>query len=501
MICDVNDKDIAFLVFYNLFGKVYATNIHIISRRKGTEMETHDISERPAYKDADQLLRIKEDTYSIVGTVAYLIGVQRYNIENRGNQTEIDAYDLADKDKNGRIIHYLCLARTRLERNFRNIKTALRGTASIYSADPLIKECIDLLHKDGIEIFRKNTKDVNEYLIEANKLISDRINNCKGLLPEWLSWDYFRDFVVMPNGLTDPVEEGTKFQQNIRLYPYSTYCNWPVSSQGNILNSDRKFINLLYSWHEDEFEDQSKVADVGEHTKDRIYKFIGKAISVCVVVDAENSDPYRLCATLRQLNDEYTGRITKAIIIDDERTPMAWNIFEKYVGVPVEHRVVSRVLEQKSLVDMSVAMAITKEFYANNTDSFMLVASDSDYWAMLDQLPEANFLMMVEREKCSPAMKENLTNAGVFYCYIDDFYSGDSDELQRTVITSELLKTLDNISIGNLEIILEGACTRSRAHITENEKKRMYQRLKQSVKLVIEDDGKMRIQASFRGNL
>ena len=56
---------------------------------------------------------------------------------------------------------------------------------------------------------------------------------------------------------------------------------------------------------------------------------------------------------------------------------------------------------------MSVAMAITKEFYANNTDSFMLVASDSDYWAMLDQLPEANFLMMVEREKCSPYLGES----------------------------------------------------------------------------------------------
>lgn len=46
-------------------------------------MEIHDISDRPAYADADQLLRVKEDTYSIVGTVAYIIGVQRYNIENR----------------------------------------------------------------------------------------------------------------------------------------------------------------------------------------------------------------------------------------------------------------------------------------------------------------------------------------------------------------------------------------------------------------------------------
>ena len=457
--------------------------------------------EEPAYKGVDSLLRMKEDNYVIVGAVAYLIGVKRHHLEKRAIKAEIEAYDLASKNKSGRIVHYLCMARTQLERGFSRIKQALKDMKSIYSSDDTIKECIDELHKDGIDIFRKQTKDLNEYLIEANRLISDRINNCKDMLPSWLNWDYFRDFVVMPNGLSRPEEEGMKYQQYLKLYPYSAYCNWPVCDEGNILHNDRKFINLLYSWHKDEFIDQSKVADVSDHTKDRIYDFIEYANNVCVVVDAENSDPYRLCATLRQLNSEYTGRINKVIIIDDEHTSSAWDIFERYVGVPVEHKIISRLLEQKSLVDMSVAMAVTKEFYANGTDAFMLVASDSDYWAMLDQLPDASFLMMVEREKCSPVMKETLTKAGVFYCYIDDFYSGDSEALQRTVITSEIINSLENIRLGNLSTYFESACIKSRARLTDEEKKRMYQKLKQGVKLYIGDDGDMKLVTSFKGNL
>lgn len=458
-------------------------------------------STTPAYVEADQLLRIKESNYAIVGTVAYLLGVQRSHLERRNNRQELEAYDTAAKNKNGRIVHHLCVVRTDLELGYNRIKQALAQNKSIYSADEIIKNSINELHNDGIELFSKHRRNIIDYIIETNRLISDRINNCKSLLPDWLNWEYFRDFVVMPNGHTNPYDEGAKFQQNQSLYPYTVYCNWPISEEGNILHNDRKFINLLYSWHEDEWADQSKVADVGEHTKNEIYAFIGNAIKACAVVDAENSDPYRLCATLRQLNGEYTGKISKIIIIDDDHTSAAWDVFENYVGIPVERRVISRLLGQKSLVDMSVAMAVAKEFYANKTDSFMLFASDSDYWAMLDQLPDANFMMMVEREKCSPVMKETLTNAGVFYCYIDDFYSGDSEELQRTVITKEFFSRLDEIEPGNLNYFLEYACTKSRARITEAEKKRMYAKLKQSLKLVIEEDGTMRIVSSIKGNL
>ena len=38
--------------------------------------------------------------------------------------------------------------------------------------------------------------------------------------------------------------------------------------------------------------------------------------------------------------------------------------------------------------------------YKNDVDSFVIVSSDSDYWGLISSLPDAHFLVMIEREKC-----------------------------------------------------------------------------------------------------
>ncbi|ETP71626.1 Protein of unknown function DUF88 [Lachnospiraceae bacterium JC7] len=69
-------------------------------------------------------------------------------------------------------------------------------------------------------------------------------------------------------------------------------------------------------------------------------------------------------------------------------------------------------------------IGMSEYIYSNDVDSFVLVSSDSDYWGLMEALPEANFLVMVEHEKCSYALKEELIQHGIFYCcYIDDFQS------------------------------------------------------------------------------
>lgn len=69
--------------------------------------------------------------------------------------------------------------------------------------------------------------------------------------------------------------------------------------------------------------------------------------------------------------------------------------------------------------------------YKNDVDSFVIVSSDSDYWGLISSLPDAHFLVMIEREKCGPDMKEALADSGIFYCYLDDFYSGNLRTLQK----------------------------------------------------------------------
>ena len=91
----------------------------------------------------------------------------------------------------------------------------------------------------------------------------------------------------------------------LSYYPYQMYINWSPADEGNILFNDKKFVTLLYQWNHDEFTDLSKVSDVSALTKHNIYDFIEMSEKTVFVVDCENSDPYRLCATLRNLDNRY----------------------------------------------------------------------------------------------------------------------------------------------------------------------------------------------------
>ena len=82
--------------------------------------------------------------------------------------------------------------------------------------------------------------------------------------------------------------------------------------------------------------------------------------------------------------------------------------------------------------------------YKNDVDSFVIVSSDSDYWGLISSLPDAHFLVMIEREKCGPDMKEALADSGIFYCYLDDFYPTERalsviDEVQTVCEKTEAL--------------------------------------------------------------
>lgn len=149
----------------------------------------------------------------------------------------------------------------------------------------------------------------------------------------------------MPNGLK---EEGTKaaaelYYSNRMAYPYQMYINWIPHDEGNILFNDKKFVTLLYRWNYDRFTDYSKVSDVSGYVKGSIYEFIENSDKVVVVVDCENSDPYKLTATLKNLDYEYMQKIRSIILFDDVHTASAWRILETFTQIPVEHMMIDRV--------------------------------------------------------------------------------------------------------------------------------------------------------------
>ncbi|WP_035778834.1 NYN domain-containing protein [Butyrivibrio sp. MC2013] len=459
---------------------------------------------------ADVIARINEqagynshgEQFDIVSRVAYLLGINKKFFENEYEPVKAEIYRKLEKDKKARIIRNLCILRTQLEHNFLKVCHGIQqeGRSIMGMPEYMPIAAMQSLYDDGIEIY-VHLKEPTPYLINLNKNIKSRINNCRDLFPQWINWDYLSDIFIMPDGLT---EEGTKraaafYYENMNYYPYKQYLNWPASDEGNILLNDRKFVTLLYRWNNDEFQNLSLVSDVSDRTKANIYTYIENSDKCVFIVDCENSDPYSLCAAIRNLDPERLEKIEKIILFDDIHAASAWEILSSYVSIPVEYIMIERLKDNKSLADVKVAARTCREYYTNNVDSFVLVSSDSDYWGLMEELPEARFLVMVEHDKVSYALKETLIKNDIFYCYIDSFYAGGADDIKTDAIQKELARSIKASLDLNLNSLMNEVLNRTRIEMTDEEVKSFIKRkIKNQLEIDIADDGEVSLNYRVR---
>lgn len=143
------------------------------------------------------IIRYKDSTYEIVSKIAYLIGVPKRIFENEHEPPKMEVYERLEQDKAARIIRHLCIIRTAIERNFKHINEKMRfDYTSIYNLPEYIPPAsMTQLSADGVNFVRKSSKKLCHHVIEINKLIADRINNCKKLFPLWLNWQYVKIFL------------------------------------------------------------------------------------------------------------------------------------------------------------------------------------------------------------------------------------------------------------------------------------------------------------------
>lgn len=462
--------------------------------------ETYDDEE--ALFTEDERIAYKDSTHDIVSKVGYLIGVPKYRFEDDRYRLRLDLYETLDKNKTARIVRNLCIVRASIERNFGRINDMMRKEfKSIFNMPDLVpQDALNQLEFDGVGLRLRANAKLGEYIIEINRLIRDRINNCKSIFPVWLNWDYVRDIFNMKNGLTEAgiKEAANVYFSHLECYPYGIYINWVPQQCGNILYNDKKFVTLMYQWHNDYFTDYSKVSDASSFVKSSVYEFIEDADQVVMAVDCENSDPYRLCATLKGLDADILSKIKKIMLFDDIHTVDAWRILESHTKIPVEHIMTERVMATKSLVDIEMTAMTCREHYRNLVDSFIIVSSDSDYWGLISTLPDAKFLVMIEREKCGPDMKAALANSGIFYCYLDDFYTGDGEDLKKNALFNELFRSLDKAINLNAKLMLNDALTATRIEMPVSEKKQFYAKYIKNMKLVIDDDGNVSLELNIK---
>lgn len=435
--------------------------------------------------------------YDIASKISYLIGVHKEHILD--NTEFVNIYNDMDLDKPSRVIRNLCIVRTCLLRFSGKIQTKMKVEyCSFLSMNEYVnKEAVDQLYKDGVDFYKGSNKTLDQHIIEINRIISDKINNCKHWFPMWLDWSYVRDLFIMPNGFTpEGVNESKQlfFKQKLR-FPYQMYLNWIPNSEyyGNILHNDSLIVPIMYNTHNKEFDDWNRVQDVCENTKNGIYSFIEDSDSVVIAVDCENSDPYKMCAALKNLDSKYTSKISKIILIDDVNSATGWGILQDYTAIPVEYKLIERIKKFKSLVDVALSTVICKEFYANGVSSFIVFSSDSDYWGLTSNMPDVKFMFMIERESTANEYKEALHSAGIAYCYLDDFYTGNSDEIKFTAISKELNRLISSVSV-NINDLFNEAIRSSRATLTDAERNHFLKNYIKKLYLGVDSDGVLSIK-------
>ena len=434
------------------------------------------------------------DTKEVVTTIAYMIGVRMSALTvSYGECAELIETLRADRDAT--TIRYLCKLRTALLQHFRKTDDAMRyELKNLNILEWYDHDNIQQLEKWGIPIIHANYR-ADKYVHDLTKLINENIDKCSHLFYDWLNWEYIRDLFFVPKYNKDGVmkREFRKYMANIEHYPFQMYIHWHPADVGSIVYSDRKFLKIIYGQHNDSFTDYTKYRDAGDETRNNIYHFIDSTEKTAIAVDCENSNPFKLYSVLKGLNPEELSKIEKITLYDDPNTTAGWDWLSKFTQIPVEHIEIDRVTDRKSLVDVRMTASVVTDFYQGGITSFIIVSSDSDYWGLIESLPNAHFLVMYEYEKIGTAIKTALTEHDIYYCSIDDFCSAATEDMKKAVLFAELEKHLPTLIGENPMELTRKLYEATRVTATKKEMENFCNRFVKTLRLKIVD-GKFLIE-------
>lgn len=103
----------------------------------------------------------------------------------------------------------------------------------------------------------------------------------------------------------------------------------------------------------------------------------------------------------------------------------------------------------------------------------------------------SRFLMMIEHEKSGPDLKAALVSTGIFYCYIDDFYSGNAEDLKFGALIKEMYRYIDSSVHLNVNEMFATALKVTRIEMSEAEKKQFMAQHIRTMQMSIAPDGEV----------
>ena len=86
-----------------------------------------------------------------------------------------------------------------------------------------------------------------------------------------------------------------------------------------------------------------------------------------------------------------------------------------------------------------------------------------------------------------------MEDAGVFYCLIDDFCTGNSDEIRLKAVLSQLQAKLDEKVSFNIHELMKEVFWATRVEMGTREERQFYDRYLKKMKVSVDADGNVKI--------
>ena len=449
--------------------------------------------------------RTYENTHDIASTVAFLAGVKEPHFSETG-YLKRRIFDQLQNNTAASIMRHLCLLRNAILQKFGQIHIMMREEGkSILSLPELVPiDSIDYLSTHGITVYHEYghlwsapKQKLVSHLIDINRYICDKSNLCQNLFHANINWKYIRELFIMPNGLTP---QGTKKASDLYYshqfdqgMPYNVYLNWtPTPEVRNLFISDIKFLKAIYASYGDTFNHRALVVDVKESVKEALYKFLESNEHTILAVDCDNIDYYTLTSALLGLDTAYLNKISKTLLfIDPVHASESWKFFEQHTSLPSEEIFCERLIDHKSTVDGTMISALAKEHWQQNSNSFIIASSDSDYWSVVScMMSECEFIIWLEKQNTSPTWIRNLEEHHIPFFNLSDFHEQYSEEFQTEAILKSVNDQLKKIDI-NLKEILNAALFANYLHLPPSTKDSLYNKHLKPLSVLVNDNGKV----------
>lgn len=453
-----------------------------MTAKGGCMMVNHD------YEQKGQLHNEQYSSKKIVTIVAYLVGVKmeiltrQYDKEVLGNikdMLEVKIVRSLSKIRQGLLDNYTA-AVYEICHNLKNIDTV----------DFIDAEDVTFLSQNNVPVMMCNCT-VDEYVAHITELIGKHINKCKALFPKCVEFSYIRSAFCFPCSLDERGirKEFAKYWKNKRLYPFGLYIYWNPQEYGNLLYNDEKFLAEIYRQHKRTFKETYLFRDVSYGVKNIIHNYVEAGSKVIFAVDCENVDPYKFFSMVDGLSKNTRDKIYQIVLYNDVNANKAWDYIDRCLTVPIKCVQTQRVLDRKSVVDMTLIAEVMKMHYEQKVDKVVLCSSDSDFLPLISALSDVQFMVLYEHEKCSHITKQQWKSANLLHYSLDDFYLAQSEKLQECVLVETLIRLMPTYIGKNITDLASQVFSQAMIKTSENQDKLFCEKCIKQGKFYVDTQG------------